>query len=123
MTENPFTSTERSITEIEEAIAQKQPRRLSQTVRELLLRGGPLIALILLAAYLSFATPYFLTVGNIANVTRQSAIMAILAVGQTFVILTAGIDLSVGALAALSASVAWPRSSSSWVSGWTTSIL
>jgi ribose transport system permease protein len=106
VTENPFTSTERSISEIEETIATKQPRRLAQTVRELLLRGGPLIALILLAAYLSFATPHFLTVGNVANVTRQSAIMAILAVGQTFVILTAGIDLSVGAIAALSASVA-----------------
>jgi ribose transport system permease protein len=64
-----------------------------------------LIALILLAAYLAFATPYFLTVSNLANVTRQSAITAILAVGQTFVILTAGIDLSVGAIAALSASV------------------
>jgi ribose transport system permease protein len=91
---------------MEEAIATKQPYRLSQTIRELLLRGGPLIALILLAAYLSFASPHFLTASNFANVTRQSAIMAILAVGQTFVILTAGIDLSVGAVAALSASVA-----------------
>jgi ribose transport system permease protein len=58
-----------------------------------------------LSAYLAFATPYFLTVSNLANVTRQSAITAILGVGQTLVILTAGIDLSVGAIAALSASV------------------
>jgi ribose transport system permease protein len=64
-----------------------------------------LIALILLAVYLSFSTPYFLTVSNVVNVTRQSSITAILAVGQTFVILTAGIDLSVGAIAALAASV------------------
>jgi ribose transport system permease protein len=58
-----------------------------------------------LAAYLTFATPYFLTASNLANVTRQSSITAILAVGQTFVILTGGIDLSVGAIAALAASV------------------
>jgi ribose transport system permease protein len=58
-----------------------------------------------LATYLTFATPYFLTAGNLANVTRQSSITAILAVGQTFVILTGGIDLSVGAIAALAGSV------------------
>ena len=104
MTEKPTTSTEPSTSQVEDA-AETNPRRLSQTGRGLLLRGGPLIALILLAAYLSFATPYFLTVGNLANVTRQSSITAILAVGQTLVILTAGIDLSVGAIAALSASV------------------
>ncbi len=106
MIEDPMTSTETSTSEVEEVIATRQPRRLAQTVRELLLRGGPLIALVLLAAYLTFATPYFLTPSNIANVTRQSSITAILAVGQTFVILTAGIDLSVGAVAALAASVA-----------------
>lgn len=73
--------------------------------RELLLRGGPMIALILLSAYLTAATPHFLTGGNLTNVVRQTAITAILAVGQTMVILTAGIDLSVGAMAALAASV------------------
>lgn len=104
MTEEPMTSTETSISQVEEAVATRS-HRLSQTGRGLLLRGGPLIALILLAAYLSFATPYFLTISNLANVTRQSAITAILAVGQTFVILTGGIDLSVGAIAALSSSV------------------
>lgn len=101
--EKPVTGTETSRS-LDEAVATRQ-RRLSQAVRELLLRGGPLIALILLAAYLSFATPHFLTLSNLINVTRQSAITAILAVGQTLVILTAGIDLSVGAIAALSASV------------------
>lgn len=81
-------------------------RAVSQTLREIIVRGGPLIALILLAGYLSFATPYFLRMSNLVNVTRQSAITAIIAVGQTFVILSAGIDLSVGAVAAISASVA-----------------
>ncbi len=104
MTENSTGNTEGSISQVDEADATGRPS-LSQIGRGLLVRGGPLIALILLSTYLAFATPYFFTVGNLANVTRQSAITAILAVGQTFVILTAGIDLSVGAIAALSASV------------------
>jgi ribose/xylose/arabinose/galactoside ABC-type transport system permease subunit len=73
--------------------------------QQLLFRGGPLIALVLLVVFLSFATPYFLTGSNILNVLRQSSFTAILAVGQTFVILTGGIDLSVAAMAALSASI------------------
>ena len=77
-----------------------------ESLRPRLLRGGPLIALILLATYLSLATPYFLTTGNLVNVARQSSITAILAVGQTLVILSAGIDLSVPAILALSGSVA-----------------
>ena len=86
-------------------VAAPEARRVGQTLQQLLLRGGPLIALILLATYLSLASPHFLTVSNLVNVSRQTAITAILAVGQTFVILTAGIDLSVAAIAALSASV------------------
>jgi ribose/xylose/arabinose/galactoside ABC-type transport system permease subunit len=104
VTEEPTTGTETSTSQVDEA-AETRPGRASRTARRLLLRGGPLIALILLAAYLTFATPYFLTASNLANVTRQSSITAILAVGQTFVILTGGIDLSVGAIAALAASV------------------
>ncbi|MFQ5799950.1 MAG: ABC transporter permease, partial [Bacteroidota bacterium] len=49
---------------------------------------------------------YFLTAENILNVTLQTSITAIIAVGMTFVILTAGIDLSVGALLAFSGVVA-----------------
>lgn len=74
--------------------------------REAITRLGPVFALVLLGAFLSVATPHFLKVSNIANITRQSAITAILAVGQTMVILTGGIDLSVGAVAAISASAA-----------------
>lgn len=83
-----------------------EARGLAGSIRQLALRGGPLIALILLSAYLSIATPHFLTLSNLSNVARQSGITAMLAVGQTLVILSAGIDLSVGAMAALSASVA-----------------
>ncbi len=74
-------------------------------IRKILISGGPMIALLFLGVYLSFATPYFLTVSNFLNITRQSSITAILAVGQTMVIISAGIDLSVGAVLALSASM------------------
>ena len=47
--------------------------------------------------------PNFLTPGNLANVARQAAIVGILGVGMTFVILTAGIDLSVGSIVGFAA--------------------
>ena len=74
-------------------------------LKAVVFQAGPLIALVLLMAYLAFATSNFLTLDNLSNVARQSAFVAILAVGQTFVILTGGIDLSVAAIAALSASI------------------
>ena len=80
--------------------------RARDTLRDVLFRGGPLIALALLGIYLTVASPFFLSFSNLSNVARQSAITAILAIGQTVVIISAGIDLSVGAMAALSASVA-----------------
>ena len=51
---------------------------------------------------MSFATPRFNTAGNVLNVLTQMAVMAILAIGQTFVIVSGGIDLSVGMLVGLS---------------------
>jgi ribose transport system permease protein len=74
-------------------------------LRRWLVQAGALFALLLLSLYLSFATPHFLTSSNIANVARQTAVTAILAVGQTMVILSSGIDLSVAAIAGLSASI------------------
>jgi ribose transport system permease protein len=58
--------------------------------------------LVLLCAILTIATPNFLTERNIPNLLRQGSMIAILALGQTFVIITAGIDLSVGAIAGFS---------------------
>jgi putative xylitol transport system permease protein len=51
---------------------------------------------------LAFATPNFFTPSNLVNIVRQSSFRTIMAVGMTFVILTAGIDLSVGGIIALS---------------------
>ncbi|MGW0191841.1 ABC transporter permease [Nonomuraea sp. NPDC003201] len=70
--------------------------------------NGALAALVVLVVALSLLSPDFLSVTNLLNVGVQAAVTAILAFGQTFVIVTSGIDLSVGSVAALSAIVlAW----------------
>ncbi|MDN5730014.1 ABC transporter permease [Corynebacterium casei] len=67
--------------------------------------NGALVGLIILCVALFIATPHFLTVNNFLNIGIQAATVAILAFGMTFVIITAGIDLSVGSVAALGAMV------------------
>lgn len=54
---------------------------------------------LLIAVVLSFASPYFLTSNNLFNLMDQSVVIGIVAIGMTFVILTGGIDLSVGSIA------------------------
>ncbi|HHT73736.1 MAG TPA: ABC transporter permease [Firmicutes bacterium] len=68
----------------------------------LLNRMGALLGLIIIMIGLSLATPRFFTVGNLMNVAQQSAINALVASGMLLAILTAGIDLSVGSILALS---------------------
>jgi len=63
---------------------------------------GTLIGLAVLCAILWILTPYFLTVSNLLNIAEQTSINAIVAVGMTFVILSGGIDLSVGSIVAFS---------------------
>ena len=58
------------------------------------------MAIILLFIFLSFASPYFLDINNLFNILLQVSISTIIAVGMTFVILTGGIDLSVGPVTA-----------------------
>lgn len=65
-------------------------------------RFGTLIGLLLLCAVLWILSPYFLTASNLINVVQQTAVNAIIAVGMTFVIISAGIDLSVGSIVAFS---------------------
>lgn len=69
-------------------------------------RYGIVLALLLLCVILAVVSEHFLTTRNILNVLRQSSINGILAVGMTFVILTRGIDLSVGSVVALAGVVA-----------------
>ncbi len=66
-----------------------------------LLSIGPLLILIVLAVVISVLTPNFLKPGNLGNIVAQTAVIAIVAIGQHLVILTRGIDLSVGANLAL----------------------
>jgi ribose transport system permease protein len=65
-------------------------------------RFGTVIGLVVLSAVLWAMTPYFLTVSNLLNIAQQTSINAIVAVGMTFVIISGGIDLSVGSIVALS---------------------
>lgn len=63
--------------------------------------GGPLGGLVLLVLLLSLLSPDFLTPSNLLNVGVQAAVVAVLAFGMTFVIVSGGIDLSVGSVAGL----------------------
>jgi ribose transport system permease protein len=65
-------------------------------------RFGTVIGLLVLCAVLWVLTPHFLTVSNLLNIAQQTSINAIVAAGMTFVILSGGIDLSVGSIVALS---------------------
>jgi ribose transport system permease protein len=62
---------------------------------------GTLAGLLVLSALLWILTPHFLTVSNLLNVLEQTSINAIIAVGMTFVIISGGIDLSVGSIVAI----------------------
>ncbi|EGQ26818.1 ribose ABC superfamily ATP binding cassette transporter, permease protein [Sporosarcina newyorkensis 2681] len=66
---------------------------------------GPLIGLLLIIVIISIMSPSFLTLNNLFNVLRQVSINALIAFGMTFVILTGGIDLSVGSILALTGAV------------------
>jgi ribose transport system permease protein len=86
--------------------ASEEARQLAASKRRAqfsALLGLTLVALLaLLWIILAFSTPTFLRPGNISNLLRQGAVVAILAIGETFVIITAGIDLSVGAVTGFS---------------------
>lgn len=66
-----------------------------------MLSVGPLLILAILVVAISIATPNFLKPVNLGNIAAQTAVIAIVAIGQHLVILTRGIDLSVGANLAL----------------------
>jgi ribose transport system permease protein len=68
-------------------------------------RFGALIGLLAIILALSFLSPSFLSLSNLLNVLRQVSINALIAFGMTFVILTGGIDLSVGSILALSSAI------------------
>ena len=64
-------------------------------------RYGTVLGLVFLSAVLWALTPHFLTVSNLLNIAQQTSINAIVAAGMTFVIISGGIDLSVGSIVAM----------------------
>ncbi len=90
---------------INSILAQK--RRITKTdVQQFLLRGRAFIALIIVTAVFNYLVPRFLAPTNLVLLSKHVAINALLAIGMTFVILTAGIDLSVGSIAGMVAMIA-----------------
>ena len=88
-------------------VPTKKPKKFTATdFQQLLLQARAFIALIVVVAVFSILSETFLTPANIVIVAKQVAINAILGIGMTFVILTAGIDLSVGSVAGLTAMIA-----------------
>lgn len=71
-----------------------------------LMEQKSLIALLILIAIVSVLSPNFFTMNNIFNILQQTSVNAIMAAGMTLVILTSGIDLSVGSLLALTGVIA-----------------
>lgn len=73
--------------------------------KDRLIEQKSLIALLVMIVIVSLLNPHFFTLANILNILRQTAVNAIIAVGMTLVILTAGIDLSVGSILAFAGAV------------------
>lgn len=83
-----------------------QPVDAGTALRHRIGQLGPLLALVLLVILGAASSPTFLTAENILNVLTRSSIIGIIAIGATFVITARGLDLSVGAMAALVAGLA-----------------
>jgi ribose transport system permease protein len=80
------------------SVAAPARGRRSRITTEAMRRFGPLLGLLTLCAAMAALSDHFLTFDNLINVFRQSAVNALLSLGQLVVILTAGIDLSVGSI-------------------------
>jgi erythritol transport system permease protein len=90
-------------------VSSGRPNRLAVSSARmvlLLLRARAGVVLVLLIVLFSALAPSFLTANNLAILSKHVAISAILAIGMTFVVLTGGIDLSVGSVAGLAGMVA-----------------
>lgn len=88
--------------ELTESVESVKPHGKEQFWKKLISKFGSLLALIILMIVLTIMSDRFLTINNLTNIARQSSINALLAIGMLLPILTAGIDLSVGSILALS---------------------
>ena len=80
----------------------KAGKRLGVAPQDLIRRYGMLLVLLVMVAFASLLSDRFFTTANLLNVTRQVAINAVLAAGMTIVIISGGIDLSIGSVVAIS---------------------
>lgn len=87
-------------------VAARDRRVTAAEALQLILRGRAFISLILVVAVFAILSPGFLSTANIEILGRHVALNAVLAIGMTFVILTGGIDLSVGSIVGLTAMIA-----------------
>lgn len=79
---------------------------MKNNLKNSVLKYKSLIGLLILCMVITFITPRFLSITNIRNVLTQVSVNAVIAIGMSFVILTGGIDLSVGSILAVSGAVA-----------------
>lgn len=84
----------------------KGEKAMERNLKNSLLKYKSLLGLLIICIIISVITPRFLTIANLRNVLTQLSINAVIAAGMTFVILTGGIDLSVGSIVAICGAVA-----------------
>src|SRR5450432_731936 len=78
---------------------RKRPRKIAAMLRTQMRNIAPFLTLIILTAFFAIASPSFATLDNVGNILTQVSVTGIIAVGLTFVILCAEIDLSIAAIA------------------------
>ncbi|MEA4910025.1 MAG: ABC transporter permease [Chloroflexi bacterium] len=83
-----------------------RPVSIGRKAINIFLKYGIYLVFVILCVGVAIASPVFLTVQNLSNVLLQTSTVGIIAVGMTFVIIARGIDVSVGAIVALSSAVA-----------------
>ena len=82
---------------------KQQPKNID--LKEFLIKYKSLVGLLVLITIVTILSPSFVSTKNIFNILRQTSVNGIIATGMTFVILTGGIDLSVGSILAISGAV------------------
>lgn len=82
---------------------KQQPKNID--LKEFLIKYKSLVGLLVLITIVTILSPSFLSTKNIFNILRQTSVNGIISAGMTFVILTGGIDLSVGSILAISGAV------------------
>src|SRR5437588_6859895 len=78
---------------------RKQPRKIAEMLRSQMRNIAPFLTLICLSGFFAAASPSFATLDNVGNILTQVSVTGIIAVGLTFVILCAEIDLSIASIA------------------------